>query len=177
MRGAATSPRHPSLRTSREHVALEGYSAKLQGPFAVLGIRTRGKTLTDIEYLPLGAALLDPIDAFSREVCRQLQAYFVDAAFEFELPFHWQGSDHQLRVWEAIRAIPRGETLSYLAVARQIGSAARAVGAACGANRIPLLIPCHRVVGSNGIGGFMHSRGGRPLDIKRWLLQHEGAIH
>jgi len=155
---------------------LEGYSAKLEGPFAVIGIRTRGERLTEIEYLPLGAATLEPVDAFSREVCRQLNAYFDDSGFRLDLPFEWQGTGYQHRVWEAVRAIPLGATRSYLDVAHQIGSAPRPVGTACGANRIPLLIPCHRVVGSSGLGGFMHSRGGKPLEIKRWLLRHEGAV-
>ena len=156
---------------------LEGYSARLQAPFAVLGIRTRGERLTEIEYLPLGAATLKPIDAFAREVCRQLAGYFKDPAFRLDLRFEWRGTDYQQRVWEAVRAIPCGRTVSYLEVAREIGSAARPVGTACGANRIPLLIPCHRVVGSGGLGGFMHSRNGKPLEIKRWLLRHEGAIN
>jgi methylated-DNA-[protein]-cysteine S-methyltransferase len=155
---------------------LEGYSARLEGPFAVLGIRTRRERVTEIEYLPLGAATLRPIDSFSREVCRQLAAYFRDPDFRLELPVESHGTDYQQRVWQAVRAIPRGCALSYLEVARQIGSAPRPVGTACGANRVPLLIPCHRVIGSGGLGGFMHSRHGKPLDIKRWLLRHEGAI-
>jgi methylated-DNA-[protein]-cysteine S-methyltransferase len=155
---------------------LESYSAKLEGPFAVLGIRTRAERLTEIEYLPLGVATLKPIDAFAREACRQLRAYFRDAEFRFDLSFEWHGTGYQQRVWEAIRAIPRGQTLSYQEVADRIGSAPRPVGTACGANRIPLLIPCHRVVGSGGLGGFMHSRTGKPLEIKRWLLRHEGAL-
>jgi methylated-DNA-[protein]-cysteine S-methyltransferase len=155
---------------------LEGYSARLEGPFAVLGIRTRRERVTEIEYLPLGAATLGPIDSFSREVCRQLAAYFRDPDFRLELPVESHGTDYQQRVWQAVRAIPRGCALSYLEVARQIGSAPRPVGTACGANRVPLLIPCHRVIGSGGLGGFMHSRHGKPLDIKRWLLRHEGAI-
>jgi methylated-DNA-[protein]-cysteine S-methyltransferase len=155
---------------------LEGYCAKLEGPFAVIGVRTRGERLTELEYLPLGAATLKPIDRFAREVCRQLNGYFDDPEFRLDLPFEWQGTGYQQRVWEAVRAIPRGATRSYLDVAQQIGSAPRPVGTACGANRIPLLIPCHRVVGSSGLGGFMHSRGGKPLEIKRWLLRHEGAI-
>jgi methylated-DNA-[protein]-cysteine S-methyltransferase len=93
-----------------------------------------------------------------------------------ELPVESHGTDYQQRVWHAVRAIPRGCALSYLEVARQIGSAPRPVGTACGANRVPLLIPCHRVIGSGSLGGFMHSRHGKPLDIKRWLLRHEGAI-
>jgi len=155
---------------------LEGYSARLKGPFAVLGVRTRGDVLTGIEYLPLEAATLKPIDGFAREVCRQLGRYFKDASFALDLPFEWQGTAYQQRVWEAVRAIPRGSVLSYLEVARRIDSAPRPVGTACGANRIPLLIPCHRVVGSGSLGGFMHSRTGRPLQIKRWLLRHEGVV-
>jgi len=155
---------------------LEGYSAKLEVPFAVIGIRTRAERLTELEYLPLGAATLRPIDAFSREVCRQLKAYVARLDFDLDLPFEWHGTDYQQRVWEAVRAIPRGAVRSYLEVARTIASAPRPVGTACGANRIPLLIPCHRVVGSGGLGGFMHSRVGKPLEIKRWLLRHEGAI-
>ena len=154
----------------------DGYSARIEAPFAVLGVRTRAERLVGIEYLPVGAATLRPIDAFSREVCRQLSAYLKRPDFRFDLAFEPQGTEYQRRVWDAVRQIPRGATRSYLEVAVMIGSAPRPVGTACGANRIPLLIPCHRVVGSGGLGGFMHSRNGKPLDIKRWLLRHEGAI-
>jgi methylated-DNA-[protein]-cysteine S-methyltransferase len=154
---------------------LEPYSARMAAPFAVLGVRTAGACLTGIDYLPQGAATLAPLDAFSAEVCRQLQAYLDDPDFRLDLPYDNPGSGYQQRVWDAIRRIPRGQTLSYAEVAGRIGSAPRPVGMACGANRVPLLIPCHRVVGSGGIGGFMHSRGGRAIEIKRWLLRHEGA--
>jgi methylated-DNA-[protein]-cysteine S-methyltransferase len=82
-------------------------------------------------------------------------------------------TDFQTRVWKSVRAIPAGAVLSYLQVAKRIGSGARPVGAACGANRIPILIPCHRVVGSHDIGGFMNARRGTAIDVKRWLLHHE----
>ena len=154
---------------------LETHSARMQAPFAVLGVRTAGECLTGIDYLPLGAPTLAPLDAFAREVCRQLDTYFEDASFTLDLPYRGQGSVYQQRVWEAIKRIPRGIALTYAQVAGQIGSAPRPVGTACGANRIPLLIPCHRVVGSGGIGGFMHSRSGRGIEIKRWLLRHEGV--
>lgn len=154
----------------------EGYSACIAGPFAVLGIRAERERLVRIEYLPSGAATLPPIDAFTREVCAQLRAYFEDPDFRFDVPVHLAGSPFQRRVWEAVRGIPRGRALSYTEVAAQVGSAPRPVGAACGANRIPLLIPCHRVVGANGIGGFMHSRRGPGIAIKRWLLRHEGVL-
>jgi methylated-DNA-[protein]-cysteine S-methyltransferase len=138
-------------------------------------VRTEGEWLTGIDYLPLGAATLAPLDAFAQEVCRQLSAYLDDPDFRFDLPTRPSGTGYQMRVWERIRSIPRGHTRSYLEVARELGSAARPVGTACGANRIPLLIPCHRVVASSGIGGFMHSHGGPALAVKRWLLRHEGV--
>ena len=87
-------------------------------------------------------------------------------------------SDFQQRVWHAICAIPLGEVRSYGFIARHIKSAPRAVGQACGANWLPLLIPCHRVVGATGIGGFGGAGQGKSEfhgRIKRWLLAHEGA--
>jgi len=155
---------------------LEGCSARLSAPYAVLAIYTRREELVGIEYLPRTAATLKPIHFFAREVCRQLSAYLSDPDFQFDLPCAAQGTPYQLRVWNAVRAIPRGKTMSYADVARQIGSAPRPVGTACGANCLPLLVPCHRVLGSSGIGGFMHVRKGEPLEIKRWLLRHERAL-
>jgi methylated-DNA-[protein]-cysteine S-methyltransferase len=154
---------------------LETYSARLSAPFAVLGVRTSGERLEAIEYLPLGVATLGPLDAFAREVCRQLGAYLRDPAFRFDLPVAMRGTPFQREVWSVVRSIPAGRTMSYGEVAKHAHSAARPVGMACGANRLPLVIPCHRVVASQGIGGFMHSRAGRGIDVKRWLLRHEGV--
>jgi len=100
--------------------------------------------------------------------------YFAGKPASFEaLPLDLQGSPFQLRVWQELQKIPRGETVSYQELAKHIGRprAARAVGQACGANPIPILIPCHRVIAANGsLGGY--SSG---LERKRWLLKHEGA--
>ena len=154
-----------------------GYSARIELPFAVVGVRTRNEHLTGLEYLPRGVAALMPCDAISKEVTRQLKAFVRDVHFRFDLPYEIQGTDFQQRVWEQIGLIPRGSTKSYGAVAKSIATSARAVGTCCGANRLPLLIPCHRVVAANGIGGFMHTRNeGDALNIKRWLLRHEGVI-
>jgi len=144
-------------------------------PFAVLGIHTAGEFLTHIEYLPRGAATLDPLDRLAERVCRQIERYLDDPEYRFNLPFGYRGTDFQCRVWRAIGAIPSGRTQTYLDVARQLRTAPRPVGGACGANRIPLMIPCHRVLGSGGIGGFMRMRRGPGIEIKRWLLKHEGV--
>jgi len=144
-------------------------------PFAVLGIRTAGECLTGIEYLPRGAATLAPVNRLAERVCRQLERYVDDPGFRFDLPFEYRGTEFQCRVWRAISGIPSGRTLTYVDIARRLRTAPRPVGGACGANRIPLVIPCHRVLGSNGLGGFMNAKSGFPLEVKRWLLRHEGV--
>ena len=89
---------------------------------------------------------------------------------------HIAGTPHQRRVWQAIQGVSSGSTVSYGEIAAQLHSAPRAVGRACGANRIPIIIPCHRVISKNGgLGGFMNSSDGNPLEIKRWLLRHEST--
>lgn len=108
-----------------------------------------------------------------RETARQLDAYFARDLREFDLPLAMKGTPFQLRVWQALRAIPYGETRSYAQQARAVGApdAIRAVGAANGRNPIPIVVPCHRVIGSNGkLTGF---GGGLPL--KRWLLDLESS--
>jgi methylated-DNA-[protein]-cysteine S-methyltransferase len=154
---------------------LDHFAARLPTPFAVLGIRTAGELLTGIEYLPRDVATLAPVNKLATKVCGQIERYLDDPEYKFDLPFEAAGTDFQRRVWRAISGIPCGRTLTYLGVARKIGSAPRAVGGACGANKLPLVIPCHRVVASGGIGGFMHARGGEPIAIKQWLLKHENA--
>jgi methylated-DNA-[protein]-cysteine S-methyltransferase len=157
-------------------LALDSYQAKIPTPFAVLGIRTAGGMLTGIEYLPRGAATLDPLTGIAERTCRQIERYLENPEYRFDLPFEYHGTAFQCRVWRAVASIPSGRTLSYLELARGLATAPRPVGGACGANRIPLLIPCHRVVAHRGIGGFMHSRRGPGLEIKRWLLKHEGVM-
>ncbi|MBI2294933.1 MAG: methylated-DNA--[protein]-cysteine S-methyltransferase [Betaproteobacteria bacterium] len=154
---------------------LEAFQAKFPAPFAVLGICTAGERLTDIEYLPRGVATLAPLNRLAERVCRQVERYLDDPEFRFHLPFEYHGTGFQCRVWRAISGIPSGSTLTYVAIARRLGTTPRPVGGACGANRIPLVIPCHRVLGSNGLGGFMNARSGFPLEVKRWLLRHEGV--
>jgi methylated-DNA-[protein]-cysteine S-methyltransferase len=151
------------------------YHARLATPFSVLGIRTSGARLSEIVYLPRAAATLAPQNRLAETACRQIERYLDDPQFRFDLPFEFDGTEFRRRVWQAICEIPAGRTLTYGEVAQKICSAPRAVGGACGANRIPLVIPCHRVIASGGIGGFMHARGGDPIAIKQWLLKHERA--
>lgn len=108
-----------------------------------------------------------------REARRQVEEYFAGKRRVFDLALAPAGTDFQCRVWLALAAIPSGTTWSYGQLARHIGepTAVRAVGAANGRNPLPIVLPCHRVIGSDGkLTGF---GGGLPL--KQWLLDHEGA--
>ena len=154
---------------------LESYHAKLATPFAVLGIRTVGSHVTDIDYLPRGVATLSPLNALAERTCREIERYLGDPEYVPDLPFQYVGSAFQCEVWRKISAIPAGRTLTYKDVAGALRTAPRPVGGACGANRLPIVIPCHRVISASGIGGFMRGGGEPALAIKRWLLRHEGV--
>jgi methylated-DNA-[protein]-cysteine S-methyltransferase len=155
--------------------ALESFHAKYATPFAVLGIRTLGERVIDIEYLPRGVATLAPLNKLAERACREIERYLDDPEYSPKIPFEYSGTAFQCKVWRAISTIPAGRTLSYIDVARSLRTAPRPVGGACGANRIPIVIPCHRVVSTTGIGGFMRGKGSDALAIKRWLLRHEGV--
>ncbi len=149
------------------------YQAKLAAPFGVLGIRCDDTALLGIEFLPASDGLQQPVSAMAEAVCLQLQHYFAYPDTPFTIPLRYTASAHREKVWQAMLFIPRGETRSYGELATQLNSCAQAVGQACGANPIPIVIPCHRVVGKSSLGGFMHHADGSPLNIKRWLLSHE----
>ncbi len=116
-------------------------------------------------------------DRLGWEVARQLREYFAGTRREFDLPLAAEGTAFRRRVWEALRAIPFGETRRYQEVAGAVGCrAARAVGQANRHNPLPIVVPCHRVVAASGIGGYAGETGEGPtLDAKRWLLRHEGV--
>jgi methylated-DNA-[protein]-cysteine S-methyltransferase len=151
------------------------YAAKVKTPFAVLGIRTDGASVVGIEYLPKSERASAPADLAAMRAATELLRYLADPHHHFALPLAPRGTAFQQRVWDAIAAIPVGESRTYGEIARMVRSAPRAVGQACGANPIALVIPCHRVVGSHGaLGGFMNAADGDPLAVKHWLLKHEG---
>jgi methylated-DNA-[protein]-cysteine S-methyltransferase len=100
----------------------------------------------------------------------ELHEYFDAVRLDCDLPLAPAGTAYRCRVWEALRRIPPAQTRSYAEIARAVGGSPRAVGGANAANRIPILIPCHRVVAANGLGGYS---GGEGLKTKRYLLALE----
>ena len=159
----------------RDRTAGAGYQAKLPTPFALLGIRAEGDVLAEITFLPKTGRPLAPQSRLAARACAQIARYLNDPQFRFDLPLVPQGTEFQRRVWAKIAVIGAGRTRSYGEIARELRSAPRAVGQACGANPVPIVVPCHRVLAAGGIGGFAHHEGGFHLAIKRWLLAHEGA--
>ena len=151
------------------------YQAKLATPIGVLGIRCDDSALIGIDWLPAAEKPQRASTALAQKICDQLLAYFANPDAKFSVPLKPNGTAHQQKVWQAMCNIPRGKTRSYGEVASELKSAAQAVGQACGANPIPIIIPCHRIVGKSSLGGFIHQASGNALDIKRWLLAHEGA--
>ena len=153
------------------------FSAVVDAPFGAIGIRSEAGALRELVYLPATFARKAVQDALSELAAEQLAQYFLDPDFRFQLPLAKVGTPFQQKVWAAISSIPLGEVCTYGQIAKHIQSAPRAVGQACGNNWFPLVIPCHRVTASGGLGGFAHSddADGFHVGVKRWLLMHEGA--
>ena len=154
--------------------AVPAYQAVVAAPGFCLGVRCDEDEIHRIDFLPPTAEVA-PRNALAAEAARQIGAYLADAEFAFSLPLRPSGTPFQRRVWQQIAAIPTHQTRTYGEVARALHNAPRAVGQACGANPYPVVVPCHRVLASGGgLGGFARQRGGFLLDVKRWLLAHEG---
>ena len=155
------------------------WEAIIEFPKMKVAVATRDGSLAEIRYLPLTVRSKAPQNALAERAARQLERYREDPDAKFDLPLLIEGTEFQRRVWDAMCAIPRGRTLTYGELARNLDGAGfdvtRAVGQACGDNRLPIVIPCHRVVAADGIGGFGHATGGYLLEAKRWLLMHESS--
>lgn len=143
-------------------------SRSVRTPLGWLALTEHGSRITGLGW---GRAGMDDTPLLL-EAERQLVAYFDNRLQVFDLPLRPQGDALQHAVAAAMRAIPYGRTREYGEIARQIGADPRAVGAACGRNTIAILIPCHRVVGATGLGGFSAPGG---IETKIALLRHEGA--
>lgn len=139
-----------------------------------LQLKAAGQKLLEIEFLPSAPAQFFVSDSLVlRETAQQLEQWLEDPAYVFSLPITPAGTPFRQKVWAAIATIPIGETRRYGELAKDLNSAPRAVGQACGDNPLPIVIPCHRVVSQTGLGGFNHSSGQDLLGIKRWLLARE----
>ncbi len=148
-------------------------ASELDSPTGRLRVVSDGAALIRVTWS--GGAPVPPSteeDAVSRETAAQLAAYFAGRLTVFDLPARFTaGSAFEVAVWRAMQSIPLGETRSYGDLAAVTGGVARAVGGACGRNPLPIVVPCHRVVGAGGrLVGFS---GGAGVATKQWLLDFE----
>ncbi len=163
------------LQSPNATAAAQRFDAVARLPFAFVGVRARGACVQEICFLTGEVQPRPPANALAQRVVDQLLAYCGDRSTPIDLPLAIEGTDFQRQVWNEISRIPPGSTQTYGELARRVNGSARAVGQACGDNRLPLAIPCHRVVAASSIGGFAHHRGGAYERIKRWLLVHEAG--
>jgi methylated-DNA-[protein]-cysteine S-methyltransferase len=148
-------------------------SRAVDTPIGMLGLVASERGLTNVRWSAAG--LPDDPSPLLDEAAAQLEAYFAGDLTSFTLPLDLVGTEFQQRCWLALATIPYGNTVSYGEQAHRLGlgpDAARAVGAANGQNPVPVILPCHRVIGADGsLTGF-----GGGLALKRFLLEHEGAL-
>ncbi|MFY1573690.1 methylated-DNA--[protein]-cysteine S-methyltransferase [Verrucosispora sp. WMMD703] len=147
----------------------------LDSPIGEFSVATDGGSVCGARFGPVGDGTTEPADETSRRAVAQLRAYFAGELTDFGVPVTVpRGSDFERAVWREMTRIPYGETLTYGEVARRVGDpgAARAVGVACNRNPIPVIVPCHRIIGAGGkLVGF-----GGGLDRKVKLLELEARV-
>jgi len=147
----------------------------LDTPLGKVSVRIRDDKLCEINIGDECQHQAYDNNTLLKQLRSELDTYFADNQFHFSVPLDLHGTKFQQRVWQALSRIPVGETSTYGQLATQLNSSPRAVGNACRANPLPIIIPCHRVIAKQGLGGYDGQTSGKRLDIKRWLLKHEGV--
>ncbi|MBS0286084.1 MAG: methylated-DNA--[protein]-cysteine S-methyltransferase [Proteobacteria bacterium] len=151
------------------------YNVILKTPIGPLGLVYENAKLKGVQFLeqrivPLPTAKL-PTNV--RKIANKIESYFQTPLCLKDLEVSLEGTAFQKKVWQALRQIPLGQTRTYGELANKLNTSARAIGMACRTNPLPLVVPCHRVVAANGIGGFCGFTQGNKISIKEWLLAHE----
>jgi methylated-DNA-[protein]-cysteine S-methyltransferase len=149
------------------------YNIILSSPLGNIGLYFQEGKLSRLDFVADDYHLIAPQDAMAHQVANELTRYFDDPKHVFTLDYLKQGTPFQQKVWQALLTIPCGQTLTYGELAGQLKTSPRAIGQACRTNRLPLIIPCHRIVASHTLGGYAGVTAGKFTDIKRWLLRHE----
>ncbi|MEW6353980.1 MAG: methylated-DNA--[protein]-cysteine S-methyltransferase [Pseudomonadota bacterium] len=200
MRESLTAHSRVAARQPRAARYTAVFGAPFSNPGPKLGIRMNGDALCAIDFVSAKHPDQPPVTMAARRIAAQLQAYFKNPRTPFTLSLEFHGTPFQEKVWRALQNIPAGTVCSYGELARRLHTGARAIGNACRGNPIPIIIPCHRIVGvqyvpvaaaqsrrprgsfdagtsaphsAHGLGGYCGAYGGAQLAVKRWLLAHE----
>jgi methylated-DNA-[protein]-cysteine S-methyltransferase len=143
----------------------------ITSPIGTLKLTEQNNKLlrVDINHAPSTQAA----NEFFKQAEIEIRAYFKNPQHTFSFKLDLQGTHFQHRVWKALQSIAPGTTITYGALARQLNTSARAIGGACRANPIPIIVPCHRVVAAKHSGGYMGATNGEMHQVKEFLLRHE----
>lgn len=147
--------------------------AVVAAPFGRIAISADGLGLVAIRLVAPSTPLQSPRNIYTKEASRQLQTYFADARYCFDLQFNMSGTPFQKKVWRTLLTIPAGQRRTYGQLAQKLHTSPRAIGGACRNNRLPIVVPCHRVVAVSNKGGYMGQTNGTAMKMKTWLLEHE----
>ncbi|MBL8003140.1 MAG: methylated-DNA--[protein]-cysteine S-methyltransferase [Flavobacteriales bacterium] len=161
-------------RSSRTALELFGpmYVASVPSPIGKVYIESDGERITRVSFDALGRGHGGRPPKVLKEAQEQLKAYFAGRRRKFDLPLYQVGSTYRKAVWTQLAELPFGSAITYEQLATKVGGNARSAGTACGDNPLLLVVPCHRVVGKNGLlSGYA---GG--IWRKKWLLEHEGVL-
>lgn len=142
-------------------------------PVGKIIISAENESITRITFADDKITLHNSTDKILLAAVSQIDQYFSQKKNSFDLPLKLIGTDLQQKIWQRLKKIPFGETVTYGELAKELNTSARVIGNACRMNPILLVIPCHRVVAVNGLGGFSGKKSGQFLAIKKWLLEYE----
>jgi methylated-DNA-[protein]-cysteine S-methyltransferase len=152
------------------------YTTIMPSPLGHLGLICQNGALHKLDFLFANNALQSTIpDTSLQHITAELTEYFRQPQHKFTIKFNVHGTPFQKKVWQALQAIPSGQTMTYGELAKELRSGPRAIGQACRTNPIPIIVPCHRIVAANHTGGYSGNLHGSFKEIKEWLLRHEKA--
>jgi|WetSurMetagenome_2_1015567.scaffolds.fasta_scaffold48160_3 methylated-DNA-[protein]-cysteine S-methyltransferase len=149
------------------------YNSVIDSPVGKIGIKVANKKLVTLAFIKNDVPLLNSTSEFAHNVVQQLNLYFANPKYVFDIPLYLKGTPLHQRIWRRMLRIPSGTTVTYNDLAKQFDTNARVIGNACRANPVPIIVPCHRVVATNGPGGYCGKTKGEMLNIKMKLLAHE----
>ena len=150
------------------------FSAIIPTPIGNVGVVIYHNKLSFIKTLVESFKLISPQNVCAKQVVAQLNEYFFhDPKHYFDLPIYLTGTELQKKTWLSLNTIMPGSTITYSELAKQMDTHPRAIGNTCRHNPIPIILPCHRVIAKNSLGGYCGKTSGKYLTIKQWLLEHE----
>jgi methylated-DNA-[protein]-cysteine S-methyltransferase len=156
-----------------EEFMMEVIKYTIDSPIGLLKLIISNSELIGIEFADDYENTVSATHPDVKKITKELRAYFKDPEHTFNVQTKLNGTQFQLSVWKAVQSIPSGKTITYGQLAKKLKTGPRAIGQACRTNPLPVIYPCHRVVGANNDGGYAGKTNGRLLNVKQYLIAHE----